>query len=302
MGGNNINPTDVELFDLSEDIFSVCTKPANIPGEHSKGSVGAYQGGKLVLCGGEGAGKRCKHYDFKMQSWAMAEFTLVSERICAAGTVSDNGTWIVIGGEDSGGDPRATSETLENGMFRPGIIWPEAVSGHCAERLNGSHAFVAGGNGTEGDLGTSYLLDVRTSHWISVEDKMEFPRSGHVCGFGESIAVVAGGLTNLNVEILSLSKLRWSRGPRLPYELNWASSAQFKGTMFIVGGEHIGYCSQAHLCYSSNSVLEFKSERWEIKNRTLSIPRSKHVSFTLPNGLSLCQKTCADCKGESINL
>ena len=60
--------------------------------------------------------------------------------------------------------------------------------------------------------------------------------------------------------MLSLRTAKWSPGPGLPHEMGWAVSVQVEGSMFILGGEHIGYCSKQHLYYASDSVLKFNVE------------------------------------------
>ena len=280
---------------------SVCTKPAGIPEVHSKGSVGAYFDRKAILCGGWMAGKECHVYDFGRQSWDKAQYSLVQERSEAAGSMMRNGSWMIIGGKDTARrDPMPTTEMLEDSMFMENMPWPEAVSGHCVEQVNSSHIFVAGGETYGGNLlDASYFLNVDSAFWNSVDDKLRHARSGHVCGFVKDHAVVAGGFGVLAVELLYLETMRWKSGPDLPFEMNWAGSMQVGRRMFVAGGEHIGYCSKPRLCFSSDAIIEIDhvNDEWVVNNRTLGLPRSKHIVMHISDELDLCQATCHDCKG-----
>ena len=224
-----------------------------------------------------------------------------------------NGSWFVIGGMDYSGAILASTEILAKNQFVPSLIWPEAVLGHCMAQFNSSHVFIAGGEGEDSKLlDTSYFLNVDIDYWYSPEEALKHPRKGHVCGFAKDAshewnAVVAGGFENLIVEVLSFSAMRWKLGPRLPFEMTSASSVQIVDSMHIIGGEHIGYCSKAHLCYSSDTVfkLELELDLWNRLVHTMDLPRSKFVSITLPSNLGLCQKVCENCTGvytEGLNL
>ena len=228
-----------------------------------------------------------------------------TERIQASGTMLQNSSWFVLGGINYDEKELATSEILLDGLFVPSLNWPESVYGHCMSQFNRSHIFIAGGEGQRGSLlGSAYILNVETKFWLSTEETMKYPRKGHACGFAvdntnEWHSIVAGGFNNLFVELLSLTTLKWTLGPRLPFEMDWASGVQIIDSFHIIGGEHIGYCSKRHLCYSSNSIFKLNLElrSWEIQNQTMKFPRSKHISIKLPTTLDLCQPICKECKG-----
>ena len=292
---------------------SVCTKPADFPSEHYIGAVSSRSREEILLCGGEKAGKLCHGYNFSTQAWTRSPFALVTERSFAAGVTLANGTWIVIGGKDFNGRGLPTTENFDGSRFMSGLQWPEAVSGHCMALINTSHVFLAGGDGQRDGsvLNSAYFLEAHNSHWDSVGKRMRFGRSGHVCGVvGDTssmlYAVVAGGLDTVRVEMLELlSGSKWVSGPDLPHEMNLAASFQlFDGvsqSMLIAGGEHIGYCSKSHLCYSSNSVqrLSLNEGRlsWETIPQTMNLPRSKHLVVTIPAESDICQRTCSNCSG-----
>ena len=73
LGGYQGRRKDAEILDLSKKLVT-CTKPAEIPDIHSKGAIGAYFTGKVVLCGGSKSDgrmvrKRCHEYTFLEQQW-----------------------------------------------------------------------------------------------------------------------------------------------------------------------------------------------------------------------------------------
>ena len=302
LGGNQIYRTDIEILDISKE-ESVCAKPIDFPQEHSRGAIGAFFRGNNILCGGEQAGKICHQYNFLDHEWIKSPFTLMTERSTAAGIMLANESWIVLGGNDYNGRPLPTIEVMTDELFVEGILWPEAVSGHCMNSANSSHVFVAGGEGTEGSpIGTAYFLNIHSSTFYQIENTMAHPRSGHVCGIakagkGDQFMVVAGGFEILHVELLSFGSFKWHSGPRLPHELNWAVSSMIGDTMGILGGEHIGYCSKPHLCLSSNSILklDLDDNKWKIQSQTLALPRSKHVLIELPASIKVCQRSCSNC-------
>ena len=308
LGGNQIYRNDIEILDMSKKL-SVCSKPINFPQEHVRGAIGAFYRGNNILCGGEQAGKICHQYSFLFHEWIKAPFALTTERTRAAGVMLSNASWVVLGGSNLNDDPLPTVEVMTDGLFMEGIMWPEAVSGHCIRNFNGSHAFVAGGEGKFGLLSTAYFLNVDNSNFHQVENPMRYPRSGHVCGFanlekGDRFAVVAGGFEILEVELLSIHSLKWKSGPMLPHELNWAASIMNDDTMVIIGGEHIGYCSKPYLCISSNSIfkLALDENKWQPQSQTLSLPRSKHVIIELPESMNnICQESCPTCSSKKSN-
>ena len=58
---------------------------------------------------------------------------------------------MIVGGRDEQGTNLATSEVLNEGLFEQGIHWPEQVSQHCMTEINGTHVFLAGGEGVSKD-------------------------------------------------------------------------------------------------------------------------------------------------------
>ena len=216
-----------------------------------------------------------------------------------------NNSWLILGGKDSSGVPTSTTDMLEIDMFQQNLPWPEVVSGHCMVKVNHSHLFVAGGEG-EGKrlLATAYLIDIEQSHWVPIEQDLAHERSGHVCGLAmdeeaEKHIVIAGGIVLLDVEMLNLATMRWRPGPALPHEMNWAASIQIGHRMYISGGEHIGYCSKSHLCFSSEDIYEINLEQsvWKAHEQTMKLPRSNHILLFIHDNLDLCQDSCLGCNG-----
>ena len=307
IGGNQVYRTDVEVLDVSRN-SSVCTKPANIPEEFSRGAVGAYLNKVAILCGGWFAGKECIRYDFSTHQWSDVPYSLQVERAEAAGAMLQNGSWLIIGGKGVDRNALPSTELLDNGFFSLNLLWPEAISNQCVEKLNGSHFFVAGGENMEANLlDTAYFLDTNSGIWVSLERRLTYKRSGHVCGLVETndarFIVIAGGLEILETELLDLKLFRLYKGPNLPFEMNWAAGVHVSEVFAIVGGEHIGYCSKAGMCFASNTIFELDlgSNAWKILDHGLMLPRSNHIILEVDDEQitqDLCQDSCPTCKGE----
>ena len=264
-----------------------------------------------MLCGGWLAGTQCAEYEFGKHLWMEVPYFLTAERAEAAGTMLQNGSWMIIGGKGLDEKPLFSTDFLNNGLFEPNLQWPEALSGHCMKSLNFSHIFVSGGEGTNGNLlGEVYFLNVDTSFWLSLEEKMFHNRKGHVCGItndgDKDYIVIAGGKNNLMTELLDMKTLRFRLGPNLPFEMDWAASIQIGSSFAIVGGEHIGYCSKASMCISSNTIFEIDNGNniWKVLDKSLKLPRSKHIIIGIEDediSSELCQETCPTCRGK-LNL
>ena len=218
---------------------------------------------------------------------------------------------MIIGGKGPDGEPLFSTDFLNNNnIFEPNLQWPEAMSGHCVESLNSSHIFVSGGESKDKNiLGAIYFLNVDTSFWLSLDEKMLYNRRGHVCGkisYGDNeLIVIAGGKEILKTELLDMKKLRFRLGPDLPFEMDWAGSIKLDSSLLIVGGEHIGYCSKAGMCMSSNAFFEIDIENniWKVLDQSMKLPRSKHIVIRIENEVisnDLCQEVCPRCQGESI--
>ena len=306
LGGNHALRTNSEILSISKNSSSICTQPANIPEEHSDGAIGDLFNHKIKLCGGWLAGTDCHEYSFETQSWEKASYSLLNERAEAAGSMLENGTWIIIGGKGLDTVPLPTSEYLEDSIFVPGMPWSEAVSGHCMEKINKSHIFIAGGESyNSGLLDSTYILKVDHSYWFPMENRLSHKRSGHVCGIANEKSskyiIVAGGSDLFKTELINVGTMEFSKGPELPFKMNWAATLHIDGKMLIFGGEHIGYCSKPNLCFSSDAIFELsiKNSTWKLHHQALRLPRSKHMIMTLPNDtFKLCQNECPNCKGK----
>ena len=304
LGGNQAFRSDAEILAIS-NTSSICTKPADIPDIFSKGAIGTYFNGKVLLCGGWLAGTQCNEYNFLAHQWLPVPYFLTTERAEAAEAMLQNGSWIVIGGKGLDGTPLFSTEIFNNDLFVSNFIWPQAISGHCVKKINESHIFLAGGEThNETLLDTVYFMNVESSFWLSLEERLKYSRRGHVCGIVGNDIIVAGGQKVVETELLDLKSMRIRSGPNLPFEMDWASSVQVDNTFVIVGGEHIGYCSKPGMCFSSNSLfkIDIKHDAWLSSGQELKLPRSKHIVLEINNkeiAEDLCQQNCPTCKGES---
>ena len=306
LGGNLAYRKHSEILYISEK-STVCTKPSDIPDKFSKSAVGAFFENKVMLCGGWLAGKECAEYEFENNEWVGVPYFLTVERAEAAGIILKNGSWMIIGGKGPDEEALFSTDFLNNGLFEPNLQWPEAISGHCMERLNSSHAFVSGGEGKGGNLlGSVYFLNIDTSLWLSLEEKMTHFRRGHVCGItnfqNKAYIIMAGGKNILKTELLDMKTMRFRQGPDLPFEMEWAATIQFGNSFVIVGGKHMGYCSKPGICISSNALFEIDIENnaWKGLKQSMKLPRSKHIIIGIDNediANDLCQEVCPTCPG-----
>ena len=305
LGGNQAFRSDMEVLDISK-ASSICTKPPDFPEQYSKGAIAAYTNMMVSLCGGWVARKECHEYSFGTHLWTKAPYSLESERAEASGAMLDNGSWLIIGGKGIDRNPLYTTELLNGGYFDYNLPWPEAVAGHCVEKLNSSHLFVAGGESKNAQLlDSAYFINADSSFWVSTDEKLKYKRSGHVCGVidenGKHLIVVAGGLDIVEVELLDIVSIHFRPGPNLPFVMDSAAGIKTGSSFYVVGGEHIGYCSKPYLCFSSDAIFEIdvKNFVWKELNQTLKLPRSKHHVLLIEDGSDnrMCQESCPTCKG-----
>ena len=311
LGGNRVLRTNVEVlhFTQNDTSSSICTQPADIPDKHSKGAIGTYFDQKIIMCGGWLAGRECQEYSLATYEWSISSYSLLNERAEAAGAMLENGSWIIIGGKGIDNSlPMSSTEIFDwkRSIFMPSLPWSEPVSGHCMEKINNSHIFIAGGEGSLGDeLDSTYILNVDSSFWKPLDKRLGYKRSGHVCGIvsekGLKYIIIAGGFELLDTEIIKISTMEFLKGPKLPFEMNWSATFHLNGALFLIGGEHIGYCSKPSQCFASDIILKLQDFVWKPHHKlTLKLPRSKHIIVSIPDEeWKFCQELCSNCKGIS---
>ena len=123
------------------------------------GMVGTMLNRKLFFCGGgalsstcdtEGylSTSKCNSFDVQDYTLNLLDIEMLEERTFAQSMIFENGTWFIMGGQDSQGIASDTTEylyTLNEDYFMIGSVMPEYLSHHCAKMINSSHLFTTGG-------------------------------------------------------------------------------------------------------------------------------------------------------------
>ena len=161
MESGNYLPEFVSLAN-NKNISNLASKDisfGDIWDKHVYGMVGTILKGKIYYCGGGvlpstcdmdevySSTSRCKSFDLMDYSLNLLDIEMQEERTFAQSTMFDNGTWFIMGGQNS---QRITSNTTEylstsNDHFMNGLEMPDFFSHHCAKMINSSHLFTTGG-------------------------------------------------------------------------------------------------------------------------------------------------------------
>ena len=126
------------------------------------GMVGALINDEIQICGGGKfylsnsftdpvdefvATTRCQRFDFESYTWSTLGVSLLQQRTFAQSVVLENGTWLILGGQDSQGRTHDTTEFLDVNAteFVFGVEMAKRLAKHCVTMVNRSLLFAAGG-------------------------------------------------------------------------------------------------------------------------------------------------------------
>ena len=144
------------------------------------------------------------------------------------------GEWLLLGqGVDAIGPLlfNISSELLNAQLqwSQPRIKNPYAAAGYpwgtCIVAINSTRIIVTGGYNGDGELSSTWMLDLTDLSWERLQD-MPVPRYSHGCTTtptGELI--IAGGSVDRYVYIYNLMSNTWSQAGELPPEINPSSPA-----------------------------------------------------------------------------
>ena len=116
-----------------------------------------FDGGSIILCGGGKMAnyvgqsytstRRCQTFTLETYTWTESNVSLLEERSIAQSEMLENGTFLVIGGQNSALDSSETTEFLEaiDSGFSYGVEIPERMAKHCSKKVNETHIFATGG-------------------------------------------------------------------------------------------------------------------------------------------------------------
>ena len=140
-------------------------------------------------------------------------------------------------------------------------------------------------------------------HFLPTGPTLNIARDGHSCALmtffnqtsqrSEKILVAAGGYSTSSddsVELLNLDQYEaqmatgWVPGPTLPVASYLSAMIQVEDGVVLVGGESSLGSSQSLYKLTSTGT------HWEPLEVSLKEPRSRHVSFLLPDDLVHCHR------------
>lgn len=182
-----------------------CEKPADLRFP-VRGAMPAVVGGKLVLCGGTTTATEvynknytsepidaCTEYDAAAHKWRYSRFKLTRPRHAHGATVTEDGEWIIAGGQ--------TSETMRGGVFRddrrgthPADQPVIPADNPCLVPWNATHFFLSGESG-------SYLVKSEDDIWSKFKGwdraSLKSPLCGLVTKNGKREVLTTDGATTV---------------------------------------------------------------------------------------------------------
>ena len=293
---------DVEIISLFAR--PTCSKPLDIPIENSLSMYGAIIGGQPLICGSSGLANDCYTYQIKHSKWQHKNYTLAEERIHAASAMFGDGMWIIMGGQTFVGDNPIlldTSEVFHNlNTFTSGPTLPIPLSSHCAVELGKFQLFIAGGYGDEHLKDTFVLnLDKFPSWSWNNLTSMRYGRFGHTCGkvitfFGDTEVIVAGGLYQDIIEIYSVARSMWFKGPLIENrKIFKAAAIQGELTFVVTGGVELEPdCTTSNCRLNEINVYDIIDNSLKYINQTLRKRRGNHISILLQSDLDCSSRSC----------
>jgi len=236
--------TIVEL--PSFEPVSECQVPPHPTKDLTLATTGVLDG-KVFTCGGTVGNKWPPVYSsnchkLEKGTWS-AQPDMKQQRTRAASSVTSNGEWLVTGGKNLESDALASTEIYKNGVWENGPELPVRMLGHC-QLTTKSGVIVAGFDMDE--IQNFLVLRLEGGEWKKLKEekwRMQkwWQRFGHSCQMlpDGRLAVIGGyGDRVLNrFDILDLNTLKWSEGPKLPFEVYDDFSAIYKDTLYIIEQE-----------------------------------------------------------------
>jgi len=203
--------------------------------------------GKVFTCGGTVGNKWPPVYSsnchkLEKGTWS-AQPDMKQQRTRAASSVTSNGEWLVTGGKNNGNDALTSTEIYKNGVWENGPELPVRMVGHC-QLTTKSGVIVAGFD--MDDIMNFLVLRLEGGEWKKLKEekwRMQkwWQRFGHSCQMlpDGRLAVIGGYGDRVlkRFDILDLNTLKWSEGPKLPFEIYDDFSAIYNDTLYIIEQE-----------------------------------------------------------------
>lgn len=184
---------------------------------------------------------------------------LVEARMYHTSTVLADGRVLVYGGMGTGGEPLATAEVFDDGMFESLALdpAPEPRLGHTASLLPDGRVLIAGGAAdfpvASNPRGDAFIIDPQSGETTSVQNQLAQPRAFHLSvATGNMVGevVLAGGLDELQsmdtIEIYTpgsnnfrgLSPSGEGRQRMLSARAGHSATLLLDGDVLLVGGRN----------------------------------------------------------------
>lgn len=259
---------------------SGCTNVPDFPMDTSS-AVGAIFNGMPTVCVGK-PGKEC--FGFGTDgSWTNTfSLAMLLEPYGSSVSFKDresvNNHWMITSGDKTevwGKDP---PEEMSNG----GIQHPfDKLNKPCIAMLDDDLAFVTGTLKDDITKTLTGYFNVRTYSFAPVQAPNEV-RIGPACGFLQhgsfQLFVLAGGYKSSTTEIYIRQTGRWTRGPRIGFDLYGASMVPANGNkLLLVGGYNVEYETFSKKILKWSFGLESWTECGEMTNA-----RSNAVALSIP--------------------
>ncbi len=275
----------VDEIDESEviDKDAITTCP-NIPAKYPVKidfAVGLKHNNLVVICGGAPS-ETSDCYSYYNDRWTLEPFTLEPGRSGAMSAEVRPGEWLVLGGY--GGEFQYLRDTqyLRNGIFTPGPLLPEPISGGSAVMLNTTHLFVAAGSFRSSypyNSPQNYLLDINTEQWTRIANRTLEPSNSHSSGtFYNSTAgeIQVANIGETGIEVYSPRDDAWHAGipfpPPISFLMTTAAVQQGSDSFVLIGGDTDQGITRDIYSFDENGLSILKSD-------VLSVPRSCHVAI-----------------------
>ncbi len=168
------------------------------------------------------------------------------------------------------------------------IIWK-----HCLVKINSTTLLSIGGSEDGGPTSKTSFYNVEKNSWTS-GPSLNIARTGLSCGILnwknpdtnqiEKVIVAAGGSQISTVELLLVDESEangWVMGPSLPIVAYLSTMVEYTNSVILIGGEE---------GVDGRTLYQLTSPKgnWVEMKQSLTLPRSRHVSFLVPDELVNC--------------
>jgi len=231
IGPSSVSYGQSEVLSLTDLTPLNCNIPV-FPGWEYWGYVGRSTSDGVLMCGGRTSSGYTSSCYLLTSSGYQDMPGLSIRRNSAASVVTPLGLW-VTGGYD-GYNNHDTTELVTNNQSWSHVRLPDSMYGHCMVSINQTHYLLTGGYTRSGYSRSAYLYS-EDGGFSKIED-MNTRRQFHGCSvINNNTVIVTGGHAGTSSELLDLTTMTWSTGPKLP---EYVAPARMVGNI-LIGEEKI---------------------------------------------------------------